>query len=178
ELDRSADRVGVRPEVVDDLVAVHVTVGIVAAIVEAEHGRRPVRRDQAERVPAVLPAAAERGAALQQNVLATGLAQQPADDQARVARPDDDGLHRALRDSHSYLPGTVPALDRLPGPPLRTVVGYVPDFISVARATRPTGNRHRHRLRPAHRSIRRSRRGRRRTRGFILRRAWADGGCS
>src|SRR4029079_3581901 len=108
-----------------------------AAVVEAGHGRRPVRRDEAESVPAVLPAAAQRRPALQQDVLAAGLAQQPAHDQPGVTRTDDDGLHRACPDTHSHRPRTIPALDRLPGPPPRTVVGYVADFNGVARATRP-----------------------------------------
>ena len=92
ELDRGSNGRAVGPEVVDDLVARHERVRLGPAVVQPGERHRPVRRDQAKRVPAVLPAAAQRGSPLEDDVLPPGLGQEAAHHEAGLARAHDDGL--------------------------------------------------------------------------------------
>ena len=89
-----------------DLVAGQEPAGIRAVIREPGQPDELVRRHEAEGVPAVLPAAAERRSPLEDHVLATGLTEVPAGDQPGVPRADDDGLdrRRAVPTSRSSRP--------------------------------------------------------------------------
>jgi hypothetical protein len=95
ELDGRRDRRGIGPEVIDELVPSHVSVGVVAAVLKPRHRRRPVGRHQLERVPAVLPPATQRRPPIEDDVLAAGLAEQPAHDQAGLTGADHRRLDRS-----------------------------------------------------------------------------------
>ena len=86
---RSSRRTGHPP---GDLVAGHVAVGVVAVVRRVGERGRPVRADQPEPVPAVLPAATEGGPPLEHDVIAAGPPQVPAHRQPGLAGADDDGV--------------------------------------------------------------------------------------
>ena len=76
-------------EVVDDVVARHVAVGVVAVVGRARQPHRPVRRHEAERLPARAPALADL-AALQHDMLHTVPLELVADREPGLACPDHD----------------------------------------------------------------------------------------
>jgi hypothetical protein len=75
-----------------DLVAAHEPVRIAAVVRPTGQRRRPVRGDERELVPAVPPAAAERVAALDDDVLTARLGQEVGHRQAGVAGADDQDV--------------------------------------------------------------------------------------
>ena len=91
-------RVGGRPR--DDLVPGHEAVRVRAVVRRTPAADELVGRYEAEGVPAILPAAAERRSPLEDDVLAAGLAEVPAGDQTGLARADDDGLDRRSCSRH------------------------------------------------------------------------------
>jgi len=85
----------VMPHAGGDLVAGHEPVAIGPVIRVAGQIRRPVGTHEPERVPPILPTAAEDLATVQGDVRAPGLLEVPAHEQARLAGPDDHRLGRS-----------------------------------------------------------------------------------
>ena len=90
--DGCADALGVFPHVLDDAGAWHEGFRLGTLIWPAGHRERKVRRVQDERVPAVLPRTAQRGAPFQQLMFDAGLAEPVARGQTRLARADHKGV--------------------------------------------------------------------------------------
>jgi hypothetical protein len=90
ELHRRLDDGGVTGGSTGDLVPGHEPVRFGSVVGVVGQVGQEVRRDELEGIPAVLPAASERSATLQHDVLAPGSTQEPAHKQAAMARPDDD----------------------------------------------------------------------------------------
>ena len=146
EPDRRTDPVRVGRDPADDLVAGHVAVRVVVVVRGVGEGGGPVRPDEAEVVPAVLRAAAQRRASLEHEVVAATSLEVPARGQAGLAGPDDDGVD-PLRKRH-------PRIVRCDGRARRRVAGIDArgrDAPGAGRARplpRPSGRVHRGR-RPA-----------------------------
>ena len=73
QLDRRRHDLRVAPPMGDQLLTSHEPVGVVALVGETRRSHRPVRAHELEPVPAVLPAAPERRAAVDDDVLAARL---------------------------------------------------------------------------------------------------------
>ena len=84
---------------VDDLGHRHEAVGIVAVVAEAGQPALPVRREQAQRVPALGPPRVGDLAALEHHVVDRALGEAAAHRQPGVAGADDDG-----RGAHAAAP--------------------------------------------------------------------------
>ena len=106
--DRGPDRLGVGPRPPDDLVARHVPVRVVAVVRVARQRAQPVRGNEREPVPAVLPAATQGVPAFHHHVRSTGLLQVPAHQEARMAGSDDQrvGRTREVDVRHTPHPAT------------------------------------------------------------------------
>jgi hypothetical protein len=94
-VDRRPDDFGVPGDSLHDRVAAHEPIRIVTVVREAGQAAQPVRGDEGKGVPAVLPAAAEGRAPLEDDVLASGALQVPAHDQSRLTGTDHDRVDRA-----------------------------------------------------------------------------------
>ena len=89
--DRRLERARVRLEVRDDRVARHESVRIVARICAARKSNRPVRRDEAEGVPASTPGLAD-ASALQDNMVHAGGRQLVAHGETGLPGADHDDI--------------------------------------------------------------------------------------
>jgi hypothetical protein len=72
-----------------NLVAWHEAISIVAVVWETRQCGGPVRADESEGIPAVLPAAAKATSTLENDVFSPGLAQVPAHRQPSLPTTDD-----------------------------------------------------------------------------------------
>ena len=75
----------------DHLAHGHVAVGIGAVVAMAGQPALPVRREQAQRIPALVPPGIRDLAALEHDVIDRAVGEQPARREAGVAGADDDG---------------------------------------------------------------------------------------
>jgi len=80
-------------EVLDELISVHEAIGIRPCIRRARQLDRPVRCDQAERVPAPRPPRLRDTLRLQDDVVHSCLLQVPARRESRLPRADDGDVH-------------------------------------------------------------------------------------
>jgi hypothetical protein len=102
---RGPEAGGVPFQVLDDFVSNHEAVGIVAVVCAASREpHRPVRRDQAEAVPAIPPGLAHADP-LENDVLDASLRQLMARRQARLAATDDHDLDVLRHRRGWYEPG-------------------------------------------------------------------------
>ena len=93
--DRRIEAAHVVVEIGDDLVLDHEAIGIVAPIGMAGQGALPVRRDQAETVPALVSPGVAGRVAIQQHMIDIGALEMPAQRQSGLAGADD--RHRDMR---------------------------------------------------------------------------------
>src|SRR2546426_9155071 len=86
-----AERAAVSLQMTDDVVARHIAVRIRAVVCAAGELHRPVRRDEAETVPATAPGLAD-AASFEDDVLDTELGEFVTDGQAGLTGADDDDV--------------------------------------------------------------------------------------
>jgi hypothetical protein len=93
ERDGRLHDIGVAGDAAGNLLASHEAVRIRSIVGPAREGRRPVRGDESELVPAILPSAAETAATLDHDVLTPRLREKARHRKAGVAGADHQHIH-------------------------------------------------------------------------------------